>query len=208
MPLLTGAMGCRRFTVLNAPEAPPRDAWLEALAEHCFREPPSAARGGENLGWVSLHNLCITEFTLNDCFYNQYFCWSLRIDNKRIPGKLLKALLDLRTRDWMAETGRERVPATVKAEMREQLELELFPRQLPSVTVHDLAWDLTTHVVRLFSNSNKVSEIFRILFSQTFGLETRSIGPVDLAVGHRLGEQFAARLDVVGLADYRPPRED
>ena len=203
MPLLSGAMGCRRYRVLNPPVPLDRDALLEALREHAFRQPPSAARGGENLGWVNLKNLCITDFDHESCLLNQYFCWSLRIDNKRIPAKLLKALLELRMTEWLNETGRERVPASVKAEIREQLELELFPRQLPSVAVHDVCWDLHSHVVRLFTNGNKAHETFRVLFSQTFGLETRSIGPVDLAVQHRRDDAWVQRLDVVGHSDYR-----
>jgi DNA recombination-dependent growth factor C len=207
MPLLSGAMGCRRYRVLNGPEHPDRDAWLNALSEHSFRQPPSAAKGGENLGWVNLRNLCVTEFDLNSCFYGQYFVWSLRIDNKRIPGKLLKALLDLRMQEWLSETGRERVPAKVKAEMKDQLELELFPRQLPSVAVHDICWDMKDHLLRFFTNSNKANETFRVLFSQTFGLETRSLGPVDVAVLNRRDDAWLERLDVIGHSDYRPREE-
>ncbi|MEE2830286.1 MAG: hypothetical protein VX498_13945, partial [Myxococcota bacterium] len=83
MPLLTGAMGSRRYRVVSAPSSLDRDAMVAALGEYAFREPPSAARGGENAGWVSLHNLCITDFSFEDCWYNQYFCFSLRVDNKR-----------------------------------------------------------------------------------------------------------------------------
>jgi recombination associated protein RdgC len=204
MPLLSGAMGCRRYRVLNQPDVIPRDEWLSALHEHRFREPPSSALGGENLGWVCLQNLCITEFTHERCLFSQYFAWSLRIDNKTLPSKLLSALLDLRIRDWLAETGRERIPARVKGEIKEQIELELFPRQLPSVGVHDIAWDLKSGTIRLFTNSVKVNETFRILFSQTFGLETRSIGPVDLVAEHRHADAWMARVDVIGHSDYRP----
>ena len=204
MPLLSGAMSCKRYRVLNQPDPIPRDEWLQALAEHRFREPPSAARGGENLGWVSLQNLCVTDFTHHGCFFNQYFCWSLRVDNKTLPSKLLAALLDLRVKDWLNETGRERIPARMKGEIKEQLELELFPRQLPSVGVHDVCWDLAAGTIRLFTNSNKTNEAFRILFSQTFGLETRSIGPVDLVAGHRHADAWLGRLDVIGHSDYRP----
>ncbi len=205
MPLLTGAMGCRRYRVLNQPESIPRDEWLSALHEHRFREPPSSARGGENLGWVSLQNLCVTEFTHEGCFFNQYFAWSFRIDNKKLPGKLLAALLDLRIQDWLAETGRERIPSRVKGEIKEQLELELFPRQLPSVAAHDIAWDLKEETIRIFTNSAKVNESFRILFSQSFGLETRAIGPVDLVAEHRNADAWMTRVDVIGHSDYRPP---
>jgi len=197
-------MGCRRYRVLNQPAAIPRDEWLGALREHRFREPPSSALGGETLGWTALQNLCVTEFTHESCFFNQYFCWSLRIDNKTLPAKLLSALLDLRIQDWLAETGRERIPARVKGEIKDQLQLELFPRQLPSVGVHEIAWDLKSETIRIFANSTKVNESFRILFSQSFGLETRAIGPVDLVAAHRNADAWMDRVDVIGHSDYRP----
>jgi len=176
---------------------------MQMLSDHAFRPPPSAAKGGENLGWVSLHNLCVTEFTLNDCFYGQYFCWGLRIDNKKLPAKLVHAMLELRMGEWLTETGRDKVPAAVKAEMREQLELELFPRQLPTVSIHDVCWDIHSQTLRLFTMSNGANETFRLLFSQTFGYETRSVGPVDLAASHARGPEWLGRLDIVGHSDYR-----
>jgi DNA recombination-dependent growth factor C len=204
MPLLRGAMGARRYRVLNMPDPIPRDEWLEALDEEAFREPPSLAKGGENEGWVNLQNLCVTTFTHEEVYFNQYMCWSLRMDRKSLPGKLLKALLELRLREWMTETGRERVPAAVKREIREQLELELFPRQLPSVSSHDICWDLVSGVVWFFNNGNKANESFRILFSKTFGLETRPIGALQLLATHKNADAWVPRLDAIGHSDVRP----
>lgn len=47
MPLLKGAMGFRRYRVINAPSTLASEDMLEALAKHAFRKPPSAATGGE-----------------------------------------------------------------------------------------------------------------------------------------------------------------
>ncbi len=204
MPLLSGAMGARRYQVLNQPDPPPRERWLEALAENAFREPPSAAKAGENHGCVSLHNLCITEFPHEDCFYNQYLCFGLRMDKKAIPARLLRALLDLRVTHWLQEMNRERVPAAVKRELKEQLELELLPRQLPSVSAHDVCWDLANNVVWFFNNGNKANEVFRTLFGQTFHLETQPIAALQLIANHSKKDVWVPRLDSIGHADYRP----
>jgi len=203
MPLLSGAMGARRYRVLGAPDPIDRDGMLELLAEHAFHEPPSAAKGGENHGWVSLHNLCVTEFTHEDCYVQQYLCFGLRMDRKAIPAKLLRALLDLRCKAWMDETGRERVPAAVKREIREQLELELFPRQLPTVSVQDVCWDLNTNLVWFFNNGNKANEIFRIHFARTFSVDTQPVGPLHLLADHRRADEWVPRIDSIGHSDYR-----
>ena len=207
MPLLTGAMGARRYRVIaDFQEVGLRDRLLDRLSEEAFREPLSAAKGGENTGWVTLSNLCDTDFAADKVQFNQYMAFSLRMDNKRLPGKLVKALLDLRMRDWLSETGRERVPAPVKREMLDQIELELYPRQLPAVAVHDICWDLSAEVVWFFSNSNKANELFRGLFSKTFQAETQCIGPLQLIASHAKGGDWVPALDRIGYADYRPDR--
>ena len=204
MPLLAGAMGLRRYRVVDAPSSIDRDAMLEVLSKNAFRKPPSMATGGENIGWVNLHNLCITDFSLEDCWYNQYFCFSLRVDNKRLPARLLKAMLDLRVREWLADTGREKIPTPLRSELREQLEIELFPRQLPAVAAHDVCWDTATDVLRFFSTSEKANEMFRVLFHRSFGLETRPLAPVELVAGHSRASGWLPELDRVGHCDYRP----
>jgi len=204
MPLLTGAMGFRRYRVINAPSSLDRDALLESLGEKAFKKPPSAATGGETIGWVSIHNLCVTDFPYDECWFNQYLIFSLRMDNKRLPAKLLKAMLDLRVRDWLIETGREKIPAAVKRELKEQLELELFPRQLPAVASHDICWDTSTGIVRFFNTSERVNEIFRVLFFRTFGFETRPVGSVELVSAHQKANRWMPILDRIGHSDYRP----
>ncbi|MCO4774341.1 MAG: recombination-associated protein RdgC [Deltaproteobacteria bacterium] len=207
MPLLTGAMSARRYSVIaEFEDAGLRDKLLDRLAEEAFREPLSAAKGGENYGWVTLENLCDVDFSASKVLFNQYVCFSLRIDNKRLPGKLVKALLDLRVRAWLKESGRERVPGPVKKEMLEQIELELYPRQLPAVSVHDICWDLGAKKVWFFSNSNKANELFRTLFAKTFLAETRPIGPLQLIATSEQAETWVPALDRIGYADYRPSR--
>ncbi len=130
MPLLSGAMSVRRYRVIGRTDAYGREQLVELLTEQCFREPRSAAKGGRNLGWVTLENLCDTDFSTQNVFFDQYFCFSLRIDDKRLPARLVSGLLDLRIRDWLAESGRDRIPSIIKKEMREQLKMLRGSRQL------------------------------------------------------------------------------
>lgn len=204
MPLFQGAMGARRYRLLQNVEVPVRELLLDQLRNELWREPRSATKGGENAGWVSVHNLCDLDLTAEKCFYNQYFTFALRMDSKRLPSRLFKAMLDLRLKQWMKERNRERVPAQVKKEQKEQLELELFPKQLPSVTAHDICWDLSRNALWFFSNSNKANEHFRALFQKTFGLDLQPLGALRVLAGAPQGEQWVHTLDTIGHADYRP----
>jgi DNA recombination-dependent growth factor C len=196
-------MGARRYRIVGNTEEATREDLLVRLQEQVWREPRSATKGGENFGWVAFQNLCDTDLTANKVFFNQYFCFSLRMDTKRLPARLLRAMLDLRLQAWMRDRNRERVPAAVKKEIKEQLELELFPRQLPNVAAHNACWDMGRGIVWFFQNGNKANEVFRALFAKTFALETRPFAALQiLAEAGR--EDWLAQVDGIGHGDYRP----
>tara|TARA_Y100001968_G_scaffold143511_1_gene131134 strand:- start:463 stop:1089 length:627 start_codon:yes stop_codon:yes gene_type:complete len=203
MPLLKGAMGANRYQVVDPPDDLQRDDLIQRLNENAFKEPFSKATSGETLGWVNLHNLCVTEFSSEDSAYSQYLCFALRVDNKRLPAKLVRAELELRADNWMKERGADRIPSRVKRELKEQLELELLPQQLPSVNAHDICWDLANHRVWFFSNSRKVNESFRHRFGQTFDLDLVPVGVVGAMGRHPLVDTWLHRLDATGHSDYR-----
>ena len=204
MPLLKGAMGATRYRVVDPPVDLQRDDLIDLLNENGFCEPFSKATAGETLGWVNIHNLCVSAFDPEDSCYTQYLCFSLRIDNKRLPAKLVKARLELRAQEWMSERGADRIPAAVKRELKEQLELELLPKQLPSVIAHDVCWDLKDHKVWFFSGSRKANESFRLRFGQTFNLDLAPVGVMGALSGHPMADTWRYRLDAVGHSDYRP----
>jgi len=204
MPLLKGAMGATRYRVVNPPAELDRDDLLVRLNDAAFKEPFSQAEAGETIGWVNIHNLCVYQFDPEDTCYTQYLCFSLRVDNKRLPAKLLKARVELDAQAWMRERGADRIPSQVKRELKEQLELQLLPRQLPSVTAHDVCWDLKAHKVWFFSASRKANESFRQRFGQTFNLDLAPIAVMGAVHKHAMAEQWRHRLDAVGHSDYRP----
>lgn len=184
MPLLKGSATFTRYR-LDGP-APDMDRIRLGLEEYAFREPLSAAKKGETFGWCSVHNLCDAP---TDVVFSQYVVFSLRTDVKRLPAALFKAMLEKEYQRWMAGTGRERVPAAVKKELREQLELDLLPRQLPSVSAVDVYWDTGRGEVLFFSTSAKACDRFRKLFTRAFGVEILPVGPV--------------RAGMEGIADVR-----
>jgi len=207
--LLQGSFTCRRYRVLGAEREGFREAALARLAEFAFREPLSAAKKGEVFGWVSVHNLTDVDFTPDKVFYSQYCAFALRTDVKKLPARLFKALLDNEHRKWMAGTGRERVPAAVKKELREKLELQLLPRQLPTVSSVDVLWDMARGEVLFFSLSAKVNDRFRKLFARTFTLDLRPLGPVRLALS--LAEdrdERLARMEPLGTTLLFPTGDD
>lgn len=199
MGLLKGSFTCRRYVVLGPEPEGFRAFALLRLKEFAFVEPLSAARKGEVFGWVSVHNLTETGFQPDDVAYSQYLAFALRTDVKKLPARLFAALLDKECRAWLRSTGRERVPPPVKKELRERLELQLLPRQLPTVSAVEVLWDLARGEVLFFSLSERANDRFRKLFARTFDRALRPLGPVRLGLALAADrDERMARLDATG----------
>lgn len=202
MPVLSGAITVRRYRVAGQVPDDFRTTYVEALAQHAWREPREWVPGLEAVGWCQVHNLLDTEFTdLNRWLYNEYVVLAMRVDKKSLPAKLVKAHLDKRVAAWCEEHQRPKAPAKVKAEIKEQLEHEMLLRTLPRVATYELCWNLVDGSVLFHNTSDRVNDSFRKLFRHTFGLPLLPWSPLDF-----LTEQpdLAHALEVQGLSDLRP----
>ena len=200
MGLLKGNLSFRRYRVVGELPSGFRDRYIEAVQKNAFRENLEARTTDDNIGWVNLTDPDNTAFDLNALFYNQYLVASLRMDRKRVPAKLLAILHQRRCREVMEAKGVERLSASHKRDLKEALEEELLRRALPTVAVHDMAWDLDGREVRFFCTSSGVNDLFQAYFKDTFGLDL-----VRLSMTHWL-EQAGLTMEEIeaGIAEAAP----
>ncbi len=179
MGILSGGLSVRRYRVEGQlPEA--REALIAALNGNAFREPLSPVHKEEVMGWTQIHNLLDTSFDdINLWLYNHYAVFALRIDKKTLPAKLFKAHLQKRQQAWCKESGRERVPAKVKEELKELLELEMLRQTLPKVAVHELVWNLQEGWLAVHSQSDAVNDKLRKHFHRSFSMVLQPITPLE-----------------------------
>ncbi len=201
MGILTGALSVRRYRAVGQVPEDFRTAYADALTDNAFREPREWTPGLEASGWCQIHNLLDTEFEdINRWLYNQYLVASLRMDKKSLPGNLLKAHLDKRIKAWCEEQGRPKCPARVKAEIKEQLQVELFEKTLPRVTTWEFCWDLQSGHVLFHNSAEKANDLFRKRFRQTFGLALLPWSPLDFLADD---PELSHALEITGLSDLR-----
>lgn len=200
MGVLTGSLSVRRYRVDGSlPEG--REVLIQALNANAFRDPLSPVHKEESIGWTQVHNLLDTSFDdVNLWLYNHYAVFSMRVDKKTLPARLFKAHLQKRQQAWCKESGRERVPAKVKEELKELLELEMLRQTLPKVAVHELAWNLAEGWLMFHNQSDVVNDKLRKLFHRSFGLVLVPITPLDW-IGDMPEE--AERLLASGASDLR-----
>lgn len=180
MGIVSGAMSVARFRVVGEPGSDWRDRYRDALNEHAFQEPPQGLGKEEVEGWVQVHNLLDTEFDdFNRWLYNDVALFALRVDKKRLPGKLFKATLDKKCEGWCKERGVERCPNAVKSQIKEDLEQEWLARALPSTSVTECAWHIGQGYLLVHGLSETVADRVRKRFFRTFGLKLVPWSPLD-----------------------------
>jgi recombination associated protein RdgC len=202
MGILKGGLTARRYLVEGEIPDDFRERYAEVLEMHQFRERKAAGAGEEVYGWVQAHNLLDNDFTdTNRWLYNHYVLVALRVDKKTLPSRLFKAHLEKRIKQWCADNGREKAPASIRTEQKDQLELEMLAKTLPSVAVVEFCWNIVDRWAIFHSTSDKANDRFRTLFRTTFGLVLTPFSPLDL-LGDR--PDLVQKLEIAGISDYRP----
>lgn len=206
MSLFQGALTVRRYRVLGTPPDDFRTVYPDLLQDRAFHEPMGMTRSEEIEGWVLTQNLLDTDFSNHDRWlYNQYLAAGLRVDKKTLPARLVKAMLEKRIKAWCEEHHRERAPASVRTELKELLEDELYARTLPRVSVFEFCWNLVENWVIFFNTSDGPNDRFRKRFRDTFGLPLVPFSPLDLLEDR---PELSQGLEITGLSDLRPSAEE
>lgn len=199
MSLFKGALTARRYRVTGVVPEDFRTTFPEALQAHAFHQPMGLQRSEELEGWVLVQNLLDTDFSNhNKWLYNQYLVAALRVDKKTLPAKLFRAMLDKKIAAWCEENRRERAPASVRTELKELLEDELYARTLPRVSVFEFCWNVVEGWVMFTNTSDGPNDRFRKRFRNTFGLGLTPYSPLDFLEDT---PELAEALEIQGPTD-------
>lgn len=112
------------------------------------------------------------------CRHEPWWFLGLRIDTWAAPAGALRHQLDLRKRDWMEETGRQRVPKVVVTELRDNLYVELTQ---PRTKLIPVALNVGTGAVYVGSTSQDA----QVAVAQVWGRTVS--GPLERHVSEHLG---------------------
>jgi len=152
----------------------------QKLAEEGFR---SIEHSADELstGWVQLDNYDCSDFSSqNSCWRDDYLCFSLRQDRRRIPAALLKRqVIQLREKFLAEQPTLNYVPKGEKERILDQARSSLMARTLPTPSFYDVIWDTDRQLIRFCSLGQSTIDSFQGLFHQTFpGLRLQLFHPL------------------------------
>ncbi len=168
------------------------------IRENAFREARSSTEE-KRMGWVSATDVLDSDFEQANYALGDYLIFSLRVDRKQIPARLMKIRLLEEQRRFMAEHNQPRIGKAVTEGLREKIKLELLTKSDPVPSFYDVLWAVGQNKVYFSSLSDKIADDFVDLFKKTFSVSLRRVLPqeVPLALEHKNRSEVPA--DVLAL---------
>ncbi len=132
---------------------------------------------GGRAGWTGPQHFFDTDFELENIYHEPYLTLGLRVDKKKVPGALFRAMCLREEQAWRKEADAERVPPKKRREIREQCRAELLAEVNTSYAQVDWFWNVQTRLVGVGSFSKGALDIFVDLFERTFETELEPLNP-------------------------------
>lgn len=209
MGVFSGPITFRRFQVVGDLPDGFRDLFMEAIAGRAHREIDPASEDERSWGWVCAGDILDTDFVHDKLLVGDYYLLQLRVDSLKIPPTALKIYLLRAEKEFREAMGREKLTKADKEDVKDRVVKALRKRVLPGIKGFDMAWNIQTGVVRLWTHDKTVGDLFQELFVDTFGLRIiprtafTALEWLDVPEGSQDEALKQAQSDFVGASDRR-----
>jgi len=178
--ILSSAVSITRYKVEGKLKEPVLDTILNGLELNSVSEIDDDI-SERAVGWTSFESPFNPDFRGSSFDYGSYLSFSLRIDKKTIPPKVLKKYRDIESARRLAESGRTYLSKDEKQSIKENV-TTLFHRKLPATPhVYDVLWNLAGSRLLFFSNLKVANEELETLFFKSFRLTLIRLFPYTIA---------------------------
>jgi len=144
------------------------------------------------VGWTSLENPYLPDFKGSSFLMGTYFVFSMRIDKKMIPPKIINKHYHAHLTKKMKESGREHLSRNEKKIIKDHVKSVLNLRMPATPNIYDLLWNDEKSSLWFFSTLKSANEELESLFSKSFKLTLIRLFPftiADVAMGLVDGER-------------------
>ena len=133
------------------------------------------------IGWTCFNNPFNTNFDECPFLIGTNFVFSLRIDKKSIPAKIVQKHYVLEMKKRLENSGRDFLSKTEKKEIKDHV-LNVLNLRIPATpSIYDLIWAYESATLWFFSNLKGANEELETLFSRSFGLKLIRLFPYSMA---------------------------
>jgi DNA recombination-dependent growth factor C len=128
-------------------------------------------------GWTPVESPYNPDFEKFSFQFGTYFLFSLRIDKKSIPIKLIQKYMALEIEKKKEKSGRDFISKNEKSEIKETV-TDMLMLKVPAVpSIYDVLWDYETNCLYLYTTQKAANEFFETLFLKSFNLKPIRLFP-------------------------------
>jgi DNA recombination-dependent growth factor C len=180
MGLLSSSLAITRYRVEGEVPAPLTESVREGLRKHSIQDIDTEAFE-KAAGWTAWEQPFQPAFEGDSFTVGPYFLFSLRIDKKTIPPKIVKKEQTKEMARRLADTDRTHLSRNEKKEIREQIIQNLSLRIPATPHVYELLWHPTDGWLWFFSSQKAANEELETLFSKSFKASLIRLFPYTIA---------------------------
>lgn len=180
MGLLSPTASIVRYFVEGDLEKPVIDHVLSGIEKNRFSE-TDKDRSESISGWTSFENPFFPDFQSDTFLLGTDFVFSLRIDKKTIPPKLIKKHYSMEIAKSLTKSGRDYLSKNQKKEIKEQVIQRLHARIPATPDIFDIVWNFEKRILIFFTTLKSANELLESLFYKSFNASLIRIFPYTLA---------------------------
>lgn len=194
MSLLSSLISITRYRVEGRVKTPVLDTVAAGLKKNAISEIDDQSEE-KAVGWTSFKRPYQPDFSGSDFVYGNYLVFSLRIDRKSIPPKVVKKYFMIESARRLAGSGRQHLSRSEKQIIKDQV-IERLNIKVPATPhLYELIWNYEDSVLWFFSNLKASNEELETLFLRSFDLRLIRIFPYTAA--HLASDLTMAEKDIL-----------
>ncbi len=178
--LLSSTVAITRYRVEGKLKGPILETVARSLKEHAIPE-IDGGPSDKTVGWTSFDRPFDPDFAGSSFVIGTYFVFSLRIDRRTIPPKVLRKHCAIETAKRLAKSGRQFVSREEKNMIRDHVTNVLTLRIPATPHLFDLIWSYEDAYVWFFSTQKSANEELETLFLKSFNLSLIRLFPFTTA---------------------------
>ncbi len=193
MGLLSSSSSLTRYRVEGKLENPVMETVYAGLIRNAIANIDDNA-AEKAMGWTSFNDPFVPSFEGSSFTIGSYFLFSLRIDRKIIPAKVIQKYYAIELFKKLKASGREFLSRNEKKMLKEQV-INLLTLRIPATpNIYNLLWSYETENLWFFTNLKKPCEELETLFLTSFNLKLVRLFPYTITefYGGLLGDEYDA----------------
>ncbi len=167
MGLLSSSVSITRYKVEGKIEKPVLETVANGLKKNAIQEIDDDV-SEKAVGWTSFDKPFKPDFEGSSFVIGTHMVFSLRIDKKTIPQKIVQKHYNMEMAKKLAESGREYLSRNEKKLIKEHVLNTLSLRIPATPNIYDLIWNYEESSLWFFSNLKAANEELETLFSKSF----------------------------------------